>query len=100
MSWVEEVAVLGVTEINHSALLGLAIGVSHFHAVVTEVWNTHSTDSIKGNEALSEWFSLIVPIGAGINIVWEICGEAISDLRGTVGMASDTLGADIGPGHA
>lgn len=99
VSWVKEVAVLGVTEVDHSALLRLAIRVGNFDAVVAEAWDTHSTDSVKGNEALGKGLGLVVPVGAGVDIVGEICSEAISDLRSTVSMASNTLVANIGPRH-
>lgn len=96
VSGIQEVAVLGVTEVNDPAFLALAIGVGHFHAVIAEA-GLHAAHSIEGNKALGEALGLVVPALAGVDIVRKVGGESVGDLRCTVHVASNGLIADIGP---
>lgn len=68
VSWIEEVTVFGVAEINDSAFFGLVLRVGHQDAMVAEAL-LHSTDAIEGDEALWKSLGLVVPIFACVGVV-------------------------------
>lgn len=68
VSRVEEITVLGVTEVNHSAFLRLPIRIGNLHTMVAEAL-LHPADTIQRHKALREGLGLVVPVLASIGIV-------------------------------
>lgn len=64
--------------------------------MIAEAAGLHATHSVEGNEALSQTLGLVVPALASVNIVREICGESVGDLRLTVRVTGNGLVADVG----
>lgn len=81
MSWIQEIAVFRVTEIDYSAFLWLVIDIEDFNTFVTIFSNFHTTDSVESYKASSWSFSFVIPMLTSISIVTEKCGESISFLR-------------------
>ena len=97
VSWVQEITIFRITEVNNPTSFRLIISVKYEHALITEGL-LHSADSIEGNKALGEWLCLMVPVLAGIDIVWEVCGESIGEHGSSFGMAGNTLVTYVGAG--
>lgn len=68
VSRVQEVAIAGIAEVNHSALLGAALGVGHLDALVAEAL-LHAADSVERNEAVGQGLCLVVPLFTSISII-------------------------------
>ena len=94
VSTIQEVAVLGVAEIDDPAFLEASVGVKHHDAFIA-VGLFHSTDSVEGDEAVGERFGFVVPFFAGIGVIAEVCGKTISILWSSFRMAGDVVIADV-----
>ena len=99
MSWIKEVTVFGIAEINYPAFFRESLRICDFYAVIAEA-QLHSADAVESHEALVERFGLIVPFLAGVGIVGKICREAVGHLGSTFRVAGNGLVADMGMGNS
>lgn len=99
MSWIKEVAILRVTEIDNSALLYFSISICHIYTLVAKSSSFHSTDPIDSYEAIWKRLGLVVPFLTSVDIVTEICSKSICNFRWGFWMAGNSGIANMGLRH-
>jgi hypothetical protein len=95
MAGVEEVAVLWIADVNHSAFLTFSIGVDQVNAFIAVV-SIHPANSVESNKAATLALGPAVPVATFICVIFEPCSKSIGNLRSCLRMAGDSVISNVG----